>query len=148
MTFTVYGLPQPKGSMKYIGHHGGKPRLKSTSKGLPAWDEAVHWEAVKACGTTPAPFFPGPVRVRIVFTMPRPASSPKSRMYPDTKPDIDKLARAVLDSMKRAGVYVDDSRVCSLIADKRFPLDPLPITRYNAWELLDRPGTVITVVAL
>lgn len=126
MTFTVHGIPAPKGSKSFKGMRGGHAILVESSKALPAWDAAVYAGAMRSCGTAPAPFFPGPVRVRIIFTMPKPTSSPKSRLYPDTKPDIDKLVRAVLDSMKRAGVYVDDSRVVSLVVDKVFPrLSPI-----------------------
>jgi Holliday junction resolvase RusA-like endonuclease len=144
VTFTVYGLPQPKGSMKYIGHHGGKPRLKSTSKGLPAWDEAVQVHAAKACGTKAPPYFDGPVRVDIVFTCPRPKKA-KDQRYPVTKPDLDKLTRAIYDALKQAGVFIDDSYVCASSIAKHFPLMGYAIGQSGR---LDRPGCTEHVEAL
>ena len=40
-----------------------------------------------------------------------PKSWPLAKVYADTKPDLDKLTRAVLDSLTDAGVFTDDSRV-------------------------------------
>jgi Holliday junction resolvase RusA-like endonuclease len=63
--------------------------------------------------------FEGPVRVRIVFNRSRPKSKRKKAMYAATRPDIDKLARAVLDAMTGI-VFVDDAQVAGLIAEKRY----------------------------
>jgi Holliday junction resolvase RusA-like endonuclease len=63
--------------------------------------------------------FEGPVRVRIVFNRSRPKSRRKKAMYAATRPDIDKLARAVLDAMTGI-VFIDDAQVAGLIAEKRY----------------------------
>jgi crossover junction endodeoxyribonuclease RusA len=63
--------------------------------------------------------FDGPVRVRIVFNRSRPKSKRKKAMYAATRPDIDKLARAVLDAMTGI-VFIDDAQVAGLIAEKRY----------------------------
>jgi Holliday junction resolvase RusA-like endonuclease len=64
--------------------------------------------------------FEGPVRVRIVFNRSRPKSSKRKKsMYACTRPDIDKLARAVLDAMTGI-VFTDDAQVAALIAEKRY----------------------------
>lgn len=59
-----------------------------------------------------------PVGIEITFLMPRPASAPKRRVWADTKPDIDKLERSILDSLKVAGVLVEDSRVVKVAKEK------------------------------
>jgi hypothetical protein len=41
-------------------------------------------------------------------------------MIYDKKPDLDKLIRGVGDSLKSAGVYVDDSQVVRWIAAKEY----------------------------
>jgi crossover junction endodeoxyribonuclease RusA len=62
------------------------------------------------------------VIVRMVFTLPKPASAPKRRTtYPCRKPDIDKLARSTCDALSDAGVWADDSRVIELQLLKVFP---------------------------
>jgi Holliday junction resolvase RusA-like endonuclease len=58
-----------------------------------------------------------PVRVRIVVFMDRP-KKPKFDVAPGVMPDADKLARAILDSLKIAGIYEDDALVVSLEIDK------------------------------
>jgi Holliday junction resolvase RusA-like endonuclease len=63
--------------------------------------------------------FEGPVRVRIVFNRSRPKSKRKNTKYAATRPDIDKLARAVLDAMTGI-VFVDDAQVAALTAEKRY----------------------------
>lgn len=37
---------------------------------------------------------------------------------PSVRPDLDKLCRAVLDALTDAGIWHDDSQVCSLSAIK------------------------------
>lgn len=61
-----------------------------------------------------------PLRVTLTFVFIRPKSS--KRAWPTVKPDIDKLTRAVLDSLTSAGVYADDSQVCALEVQKEYGL--------------------------
>lgn len=70
-----------------------------------------------------------PVRVGVLFTFSRPKShygtgrnadvlkpsAPLSHIQP---PDIDKLARLVLDSLEMSGILGNDSHVCALHAHK------------------------------
>lgn len=41
----------------------------------------------------------GPIMAEVWFYMPRPKSVPKKKKYPDTKPDIDNLEKAVFDAL-------------------------------------------------
>ena len=43
---------------------------------------------------------------------------PVTKVYADTKPDLDKLTRSVLDSLTDAGIFTDDSRVVAIDACK------------------------------
>jgi crossover junction endodeoxyribonuclease RusA len=61
-----------------------------------------------------------PVKVRLEFRLPRPRTV--TREYPTAKMDVDKLARAVLDSLTRT-VFVDDGQVVNLMAEKRYTRD-------------------------
>lgn len=120
LSITVFGLPQAQGGMRPVpiknGPRAGATALISTgSKDLRPWRKKVSDVAALAanCGHhTPST---GPVRVDIRFFLP--AAKDRARRYADgigwhpTKPDIDKLARAVHDSLRTGGWYVDDAQV-------------------------------------
>jgi hypothetical protein len=62
------------------------------------------------------------VVVKVVFVMPRTVAMrerPAGDFPMVQKPDVDKLGRGVLDALKSAGVYADDSQVVGLYAFKR-----------------------------
>jgi Holliday junction resolvase RusA-like endonuclease len=63
----------------------------------------------------------GPLVVTAIFMLPKPASV--KRWRPSVKPDLDKLQRAVLDGMT-GHVFVDDSRVVSIAAEKFYAPTP------------------------
>jgi Holliday junction resolvase RusA-like endonuclease len=82
------------------------------------------------------PAFGGLVRVDVGAWMPRPQARPKDVLavewksgaacYRRQKPDVDNIAKAVLDALVTAGVLVDDSQVCVLhigrvVTDARRP---------------------------
>jgi crossover junction endodeoxyribonuclease RusA len=117
MTLSVFvaGQPAPQGSKRYVG----RGILVESCKAVKPWRSDIRSACVDDRGG-PLVFFSGPVSVRLEFVMKRPASAPK-RMTPAAvrKPDIDKLARAVLDAIGSAGCWRDDSQVVKLLADKR-----------------------------
>jgi crossover junction endodeoxyribonuclease RusA len=61
----------------------------------------------------------GGVRVMLDFALQRPKSLPKRTSQHLKKPDIDKLARAVLDALTGI-LYRDDSEVVRLDVTKRY----------------------------
>ena len=92
----VPGVPITEGSHQ-IRH--GKVVHNNADK-LHAWRQTIE-DALRAKYDTPT-WVPidSAVRVDAIFTVPRPASEPKTRLtYPDTKPDLDKLTRAVGDAL-------------------------------------------------
>ena len=62
----------------------------------------------------PAPVT-GPVSLGLTFWLPRPKSHPAWKSEAGTahtsKPDIDNLAKAIMDALKQGGYYRDDSQV-------------------------------------
>lgn len=108
---TVEGRPAPQGSKRPIGNG----RFVEASKYLKPWRDAVilalkqNQEDVQNIHK-----FIGPVKVDITFFLERP-KQPKWP-YPATTPDIDKLIRAVLDSVTQAGIWEDDCQVVELHA--------------------------------
>lgn len=70
--------------------------------------------------------FTGPVTVEIVYHFARPAShlrkdgTPKASAPAYPRPDVDNLAKAVLDALTDAGAWADDSQVVSLGVRKKW----------------------------
>ena len=96
------------------------------------------WSVSAAVGNTSI----GPVMVRMIFTMPKPASAPKRRrIWPMGMPDLSKLARSTEDALSDAGIWRDDARVVEYgRLAKVYPgEDP---------EALDTPGAIIEVYLL
>ncbi len=106
--FHVHGLPAPQGSKRHVG----RGVMIESSKRVAPWREAVKWAAIETMRaqriTRP---LDGPLSVRMVFALPRPASAPRSRRHPDRKPDLDKLLRSTMDALTDAGLIADDARV-------------------------------------
>jgi crossover junction endodeoxyribonuclease RusA len=114
LKFTVHGTPAPQGSKKgYV--RGGRAVLVESSAAVRPWRQDVTTAAIEAAGgwTTPD----GPVAVHVTFLIRRPASAPR-RVWPDRKPDLDKLLRSTLDALTTAGVIADDARVVEISASK------------------------------
>lgn len=136
--FEVLGTPAPKGSARAFMTRGPNPRAFVVNSGskqneakLRSWDQAVRLAAAEAArlyGVDPAApaYVETAIRVIINFRLARPGSHwgkkglrPSAPPYPIVKPDIDKLTRATLDSMKGA-LYDDDARICEKIVTKTY----------------------------
>jgi crossover junction endodeoxyribonuclease RusA len=125
MRIEVAGIPAPQGSKRHVG--GG--RMVESSRAVGPWREAVRAEtqrAVKLEGS-----FAGPVHLELTFWLPRPKGHygtgrnagqvrESAPCYPTSRPDVDKLARAVLDGLVDGGAFADDSEVTSLTTVKRY----------------------------
>lgn len=118
LAFTVVGTPKPKGSKRHVGNG---ILVESAGEALVDWSQAVATTAAQArvrAGCAPVA---DPCRVQLTFRLPRPKSNPKRReTLPSRKPDIDKLARAVLDALTAAGLLTDDAVVVELVASKEY----------------------------
>jgi len=116
----VPGRPAPQGSKRHVGNG----ILVESSKAVAPWRTTVAWHAAQTHTAAP---LDGPLAVHIEFVMPRPAGCPKRTTPPAVKrPDIDKLARAVLDAITDV-VVRDDSQIVDLHATKRLAaLDEQP----------------------
>jgi len=89
------------------------------NKKLPAWRSAVS-EAARLAMASDLQWvepFDKPVKIAITFFMPRPAK-PKWVKYPGSKPDLDKLIRSVFDSLTAGKIWLDDSLVVEVHAQK------------------------------
>lgn len=111
MKIVVYGTPAPQGSKRFVGlAKSGRGIMVESSKKVKPWRQDVKDAALKA--RNGAASIDGPVIVRMVFTLPKPASAPKRRRtYAMRKPDLSKLARSTEDALTDAGVLADDARI-------------------------------------
>lgn len=126
LTVFVPGVPAPQGSKRHLG----RGVLVESSKAVGPWRERVALAAHHEMRGHE--LLAGPVLVRIEFRMPRPKSTPKATPAAVKRPDLDKLARAVLDAITGT-VLVDDSQVVDLSASKRLA------------EVGESPGALISV---
>jgi Holliday junction resolvase RusA-like endonuclease len=119
--FFVAGDPVPQGSISVFN---GRVVHQNDAK-LKAWRRAI----ALSCGSVMAEPLEGSVAVSVAFSLKRPKSV--KRALPHVKPDLDKLARAVLDGLT-GRAFADDSQVVSL----------------KCWKRYGTPGAEITVMSL
>ena len=128
LAFFAAGVPVAQGSKKHVG----KGVMVESSRNLKPWRDTVIAAAYRvAAGVR----FHGPVEVTMEFSFPRPMShfgtgknagnlKKTAPEFKQSAPDLDKLARAILDSLVQAGVLQDDALVVSLHAEKRYSPRP------------------------
>jgi len=131
--FFVPGMPVPQGSKSAMQHKntGKVVMFDQSSKRLKPWRKSIKTLAQAAMG---GDAWDGPVAVCLDFTFPRPKNhygsgkninvlKQSAPAWKTTKPDIDKLARAVLDGLTGA-LFIDDKQVAKLTATKLFAERP------------------------
>jgi len=132
-------------NMRVIGTPKAQPRPRATSRGgkfarvynpstATAWKRLIV-AASKAdrLGNQP---FEGSVNLRLTFLLQRP-KKPKHSL-PTGKPDVDNLAKAVMDALSTAGWWNDDAQVTMLVVIKQYTAGTGcykdPGVFINAWE--------------
>ena len=168
---TVMGQPAPQGSKRYVGQsRAGRGILVESSANVKPWREDVRAACerfIETCAImrdVSAGYGPGqirdvrvvpsgdtavlalpldcPLRVRMVFTLPAPASLPKKRpSHPMRLPDLSKLVRSTEDAITSAGLWRDDARVVECTAVKTYPAHVIGAHP----EALPAPGCRITI---
>jgi Holliday junction resolvase RusA-like endonuclease len=125
---TVHGKPAPQGSKRAfaVRGKGGVPTgrvavIESSHDRVKSWRQAV----IDAALVTHTPHdwpLTGPLRIGVVFALPRPKGHYRTGKnasqlrdtaprYPAGVPDLSKLLRSTEDALTDAGVWRDDSQV-------------------------------------
>ncbi len=132
VTFNIPGKCEPKGSVSGfpIMRKNGKMGVVITHpKKVKAWqkivsDAVAHHEPLS-----------GPLGINLTFYLERPKTV--TREYPEVKPDLDKLERAILDGLKP--LIGNDSKVISLSSTKIYAHDSfVPGVIGAVWEITDQ----------
>lgn len=126
----VPGKATPQGSKKAFVI-SGRAVLVDASEGNKAWRKLVT-ETIRSSKDYVR--FPGAVNVGLTFWMQRAKSNKTTLMT--QKPDIDKLARSVLDAMTDSFLIEDDARVVYLTITKRWAEEDeaLPGVLIHVWQ--------------
>lgn len=113
ISFTVFGTPQPQGSTRAFVR-GNRAYITSANTKMKPYRHTITQVASETLNqlgrTIPAYPRPLPVKAHITWVLAKPKSTPKKITQPTKKPDVDKLFRAVLDSLTGV-IYEDDSQV-------------------------------------
>ena len=112
LTIDVSGDPASQGSHSVI--HGRIVQVNSAKH--KRWRNAVSFAALDLVGPDFQPL-DEPLELSVIFYLPRPKSV--TREFPAVMPDVDKLLRAVFDSLSGI-IYVDDSRIIRATAQKLY----------------------------
>jgi Holliday junction resolvase RusA-like endonuclease len=126
LTFHIHTIPVPKGRPKF-SKIGGFVRTY-TPKKTQDFEIEVREAAKQAMTREP---LETPLAVYLYFRLPIPKSYPKKRIAaclagserPTKKPDLDNLAKSVLDALNGV-IYQDDSQIVSLHMTKVYSQHP------------------------
>ena len=113
VSFSVTGDPASQGSHAIMR---GRIVQVNSSKHK-AWRKAIAQSATEALPNDWIPIN-DPCELVVNFYMPKPKSV--TRPLPSVSPDLDKLIRAVGDSLTDSGVVTDDSRIVRISARKLY----------------------------
>lgn len=130
--FTVLGLPQPQGSKTIVQRKGRRPVVREDNPETGPWRSTVTARAQEAMNGRQ--LRSGPLRLRAVFVFPRPAGhfgtgrnydrlKSSAPLYCRTRPDVDKLLRAVGDALTGV-VFRDDAQLVIVEAEKHYGEPP------------------------
>jgi Holliday junction resolvase RusA-like endonuclease len=113
VSLSVIGNPASQGSHAIM--YGRIVQVNSSKH--KAWRKAIVQEAI---ATLPNDWQPidEPCELIVNFYLPKPKTV--DRQLPSVSPDLDKLIRAVGDSLTDSGVVTDDSRIVRISARKLY----------------------------
>lgn len=140
--YFIEGSPAPQGSKRHVG----RGVMVEMSKNLPQWRKTVAWatRAQVAQLRITEPRREATVALGFILARPKTHYDSKGRIRvryadvrPTTRPDLDKLTRAVFDGLTQGGILEDDARVHTLIATKRYVNPDLDYPVPGCWVVIE-----------
>jgi Holliday junction resolvase RusA-like endonuclease len=124
LVMTIIPKPKERPRATIIGGHARIFTPKTTE----AYEDAIRAAWIRANGEKPEE---GPLRARIYFGLPIPKSETKAnkllmlhrKKFPTKKPDLDNLAKAVLDALNGVA-YKDDCQIVTMLSKKSYSEAP------------------------
>ncbi len=120
VSFFVRGYAQTKGSTKAFMRPGMRfPVITNDNPKTKEWAKTIQVVAQMSAPDI-TELWSGPIALKLIFYMKKPASYPKSRdLWHIKKPDLDKLVRAVGDALTGV-IYTEDSHVVEIVTAKHY----------------------------
>lgn len=136
LDFIVPGNPVGKGRPR-VTTRGGYARAYTPNK-TKEWEKKAaslaHWRSPPHEGKVEVIFYAVKTRPRDLCRR----KDPSGLIWRDVKPDIDNVAKCILDALVMAGVLKDDTQVVSLMGKNLFSgKDRKPFTHIVVKEVLD-----------
>jgi len=121
--------------MTVIGKHA---RAYDPSENRQAKQNIAWWATQAMTKARIKALLDGPIAMTCTFYLRKPKSRIRKNStpypYPDTKPDLDNLAKTVLDALNGV-VYRDDAQICALTLRKRYTTTFGPMTEIKIQRL-------------
>lgn len=132
ITFTIPGQPKGKGRARFT--RTGHAYTPGPTRAYEALARLAAAQEMRGCAPHSCP-----VQVDIQAQLQIPASWPKAKreaalrgdIKPTGRPDVDNYVKAILDAANSV-VWVDDSQVVRIVAEKRYALSPELIVTVRA----------------
>lgn len=122
--YKVVGIPKPQARPKFFRNKAG---FTGTYSPKTDWFGLVYGETLKQKNLLKNRLS-GALCVVLRFGMPIPKSISKKKRanlyFVTKKPDVDNLAKAVMDAINNAGIWEDDSQVAVLEVSKTYSDEP------------------------
>lgn len=128
LQYTVIGIAKPQARPKVFHRtlKNGK-NFVSTYSPKTDWFGLVYTESLKQKNLLKNKLS-GALRLNLLFCMPIPKSISKKKkeklFYVSKRPDIDNLAKAVMDAINQVGLWEDDSQIARLEVSKIYSEEP------------------------
>ena len=126
--YTVVGIPKPQARPKVFHRtlKSGKPFV-STYSPKTDWFNLVYTKSLEQKKVLKNRLS-GALRLNLIFCLPIPKSISKKKRtelhYVSKRPDVDNLAKAVMDAINNVGLWEDDSQISCLQVEKIYSDEP------------------------
>lgn len=118
LEFFIPGIPKPQARARTFYKKGAK--FPTTWSPKSDWFSVVYYKGLE---NRPKQPFKGPLALHLRLYLPKPKSAPKTKIWPDVRPDLDNYEKAVLDALTQAHIWEDDGQICDLRSQKIYSND-------------------------